>query len=338
MARYVRICGCAIGGLVLAALMLGAAPARAEQHELRIGIQFGLVYLPVAVADDQGYFVAEAGKLGLDDLKVTIQRFSGSPAINEALISDSVDVGAYGVPGLLIAWDKTRLRQDVVGLAGLAAHSFVLETNKPEIKRFTDFGEQDRIAVPASTSTQAILMRMAAEKFYGSGQYARIDKLLVSMPHPDATTALLAGRSITGYVATPPFIATLARSPKIHAVLTSKQILGEEATGAALGAGRKFVETNPNLVQAIIAALEDAKGFIEKTPSAAADIYIKSESSKLPKDEILAMLQDGSIVYNTTPTGIKAFADFMAKTGELKTDPDSWKDVFVPLLRDREGS
>jgi NitT/TauT family transport system substrate-binding protein len=64
---------------------------------------------------------------------------------------------------------------------------------------------------------------MAAERFYGPGQYARVDPLLVSMPHPEATIALLAGRAvITAYVATPPFIAALRKSDKIHAVLRSK--------------------------------------------------------------------------------------------------------------------
>ncbi len=180
-------------------------------------------------------------------------------------------------PGLLIAWDKTRGRMDVAGIAGLAAHPFILDTNKPNVKKLADFTDEDRIATPATTSPQAILMRMAAEQEFGPGQFARIDKLLVSMPHPDATAALLSG-TISGYVATPPFIAPLAKSDKIHAVVTSKQILGgQEATGAALGAGKKFVDANPKVVAAIVAALDDAHDFIAKDPDAAADIYIKSE-------------------------------------------------------------
>ena len=178
-------------------------------NEIRIGIQFGLIYLPVEVADAQGFFAAEAKKAGIPDLKVTIQRFSGSPAVTDAVLSDNIDFGAFGTPGLLIAWEKTRGHQDVAGLGSLGANSFVLDTNKPEIKSLTDFTDNDQIAVPATTSPQAIVLRMAAEKFYGEGQYKRVDKLLVSMPHPDATAALLAGRVISGYMATAPFIAVL---------------------------------------------------------------------------------------------------------------------------------
>ena len=318
--------------------LFGIAPARAEVSEVRIAIQFGLVYLPVAVAEAQGYFASEARKQGLTDLKVSVQRFSGSPAVNDAVLSGNVEVGAYGVPGLLIAWDKTQGRMAVKGIAALAAHPFILDTNKPNIKKLADFTDQDRIATPATTSPQAILMRMAAEQEFGPGQYARIDKLLVSMPHPDATAGLLAG-TISGYVATPPFIAPLAKSDKIHAVITSKQILGgEEATGAALGAAQKFVEANPKTVAAIVAALDDARAFIAKDPGAAADIWIKSESSKMPKAEVLQMLSDGTLSYSVAPTGILKFAHFMAETGEIKHEPESWQDVFFPVLGGRKGS
>jgi NitT/TauT family transport system substrate-binding protein len=320
------------------ALMLMSAPSNAEVKEVRIGVQYGLVYLPVAVAEAQGFFAEEANKAGLAELKVTINRFSGSTAISDAFLSSNIDVGVWGVPALLLMWDVTKRRYDVHGLAALAAHPFILETNKPEIKSLADFGESDRIAVPSSTSPQAILMRMAAERIYGPGQHKRIDSLLVAMPHPEATTALLAGGTgITGYVATPPFIAPLQRSDKIHAVIRSKEILdGEEVTGAALGTSQKFVKENPTIARAIVAALDDAIRFIKAKPDVAADIYIKSEASKLNRQDVLDMLSDGTMLYDTTPSGIMKFASFMARTGQLKSEPRSWEDVFFPLLKDRK--
>jgi ABC-type nitrate/sulfonate/bicarbonate transport system substrate-binding protein len=73
------------------------APARAEVNEVHIGIQYGLIYLPVVVADAQGFFAIEAKKAGLPDLKVTVQRFSGSPAITDAVLSGNIDVGAFAL-------------------------------------------------------------------------------------------------------------------------------------------------------------------------------------------------------------------------------------------------
>src|SRR5271154_2383686 len=191
VSRYRRLGRVFAAASVLVAAAI-ATPARAEVGEVRIGVQFGLIYLPVAVADAQGFFAIEAKKAGLPDLKVTVQRFSGSPAITDAVLSSNVDVGAFGTPGLLIAWEKTKGHQEVAGLAALGANAFILETNKPQIKSLADFGDNDQIAVPATTSPQAIVMRMAAEQAFGD--YKRLDKLLVSMPHPDATAALLSGQ------------------------------------------------------------------------------------------------------------------------------------------------
>jgi NitT/TauT family transport system substrate-binding protein len=322
-----------IGAVMLAGSIGGA---RAEVNQVRIGIQFGLIYLPIVVAEAKGYFTEEARKAGLADLKVDVQRFSGSPAITDAVLSGNVDIGAFGLPGLLIAWEKTKGRQDVAGLAALGANAFVLATNRPQIKTLADFGDNDQIAVPATTSPQAVVMRMAAEQAFGD--YRRVDRLLVTMPHPDATAALLSGRIIAGYVATAPYTAMLKQSDKIHVVTTSKQILGEEMTGVSLGAGKKFVDANPTVARVVIAATEDAMAFIAKDPAAAADLYLASEPAKLSRDDVSAFLTDGSILFNVAPSGLEKLAGFMARTGELKAAPPSWQAVYFPLLGDRHGS
>lgn len=324
------------GAALVGCVAVAAAPVRAEVNEVRVGIQFGLIYLPVVVADSQGFFAAEAKKAGLPDLKITVQRFSGSPAVTDAVLSGNADVGAFGSPGILIVWEKTKGRQDVAALAALGANAFSLETNKPQIKSLADFGDNDRIAVPATTSPQAVVLRMAAEQSFGD--YRHLDKLLVSMPHPDATAALMSGQIISGYMATAPFTAMLKRSDKVHVVTTSKAILGEEMTGIILGAGKKFVDANPTVARVVIAAAEDAMKFIAANPGVAADIYLKSEADKTSRDDVMALLTDGSIVFSVAPTGLMKLANFMAKTGEIKTAPKSWQDVFFPLLGDRPGS
>src|SRR5262249_2267991 len=82
---------------LIASMIAGfTEPARSEISDVRIGIQFGLIYLPITVAEAQGYFSQEAKKAGLPEFKVTIQRFSGTPAINDALFSGSVDLGVLG--------------------------------------------------------------------------------------------------------------------------------------------------------------------------------------------------------------------------------------------------
>jgi NitT/TauT family transport system substrate-binding protein len=78
--------------------------------------------------------------------------------------------------------------------------------------------------------------------------------------------------------------------------------------------------------------------FMAKEPDKAADIYLKTESSKTPKSDVFSMITDGSISYAVAPTGVMKFADFMAKTGEIKVAPKSWEEVFFPLIGARKGS
>ncbi len=316
-----------------------AAPARSETAEVRIGLQYGFIYLPIEIARSEGFIEKRAEELGVGKVKVTLRRFSGTPAMNEALLSNNVDFGALGLPGLLIVWEKTRGRLAVKGLAGMPLNAFFLYTNKPAIKSLADFTERDRIAVPAPNSGQGILLEMAAEKLFGPGQFTRVDKLMVSLPHPDATTALLAGGSIAGYFSVPPYSQILARDSRVHLVTTSKEIFGGfEASGAGLAGSQHFIDTNPLVSRAVLMGLDDAMRLWKDNPRRAAEIYLASEPAKLAIEDVVEILRDGSTSPQVAPQGVMALAAFMAKTGMLKTPPQSWKDVFFPLIHDRDGN
>ena len=285
-------------------------------------------------------FRDQARKAGLGELNVIVQRFTGGSAMNDALISGTTDIALYGPTALLVAWDKTKGRENITALTGLATYPIILFSNKPEIRSFADFGKGDRVAVPGHISPHAVLMRMAAERFHGSEKYAEVDHLLVTMAHPDATAALLAGKaSITGYFASPPFSDVLRKSDKVHAVISSKELLdGNDATIALLAATKGFVDANPTVAQVAVAAIEEAIAFINRDPSTAADNYIKSEASKMAKSDILESLTAGGIVYSVSPSGLMKFSNFMAKTGTLKNAPGKWQDVFFPFIHDRNGN
>ena len=65
---------------ILAIVALTGRPARAETDEIRVGLQYGLIYLPIQIAADEGFVEKRAQALGLGPLKVTVQRFSGTTA------------------------------------------------------------------------------------------------------------------------------------------------------------------------------------------------------------------------------------------------------------------
>ncbi len=181
-----------VGGL--AAAMLGGplSPARAATNEVRIAQQFGLTYLPLIVAHNRKLIEAQAKAAGLEDLKVTWVRLGGGSAVNEALISGSVDYATAGLGPLLTLWDKTRSNLDVRGVLSLDASAVLLNVNRADLKTLADLKDSDRIALPAvKVSHQAVLLQMAAAKALGSDKYTKFDKLTVTLPHPEAYIALL---------------------------------------------------------------------------------------------------------------------------------------------------
>lgn len=322
-----------LGSLVLAALACLVVPARAETTKVRLAVQFGLIYLPVVIAQEEGLFVREAKALGLPALDVDIARLSGSNAMTDAVLSGSIDLGAFGTPGLLIAWEKSRGRQRITGLAALGAHRHRLFTANPKLRTLKDFTDQDKIAAPGNNSPQAILLRIAAEQLLGSAQKA--DQLLVSMPHPEALAAVQTG-ALSGYISSPPFSQILERNPRIHPVLSSTEFFGgTDASVVILGGFRGFMDENPKVAAALLAGIDAANRSIAADPRRAAEIYLRSERVKLSEDEVVQILTDGSITYGAAPRGLVRYAAYMQRLGLLRSAPKTWQEVFAPLLEGR---
>lgn len=331
----IRTRRCALGTIAGAGILaILPRPAHSAPTTVTIAIQYGVGYLPVMIAERLGLFVAHAKAAGAD-ATIALTRMSGATAINDALISGSVDIGAYGLPGVLIAREKTLRNLGIRGLCSLSTLPYGLYTNVPGIKSVSDIGPNDRVAVTAPNTPQAELLRMASEQAFGDAH--KLDTQMVSLPHPDATVALMTGRSVTLYFATPPFSQVLESAPGIHRVTGSKEIIGNEVTGAVLGTTAKFA-AKPGLAKAVVDALGEASDIIAHDPSRAAAIYLESEASKLTPAQIEALLREVGGLFGTTPSGTMAFATFMTKQNELKSPPARWQDAFYPPVSDGAGS
>ena len=92
----------------------------------------------------------------------------------------------------------------------------------------------------------------------------------------------------------------------------------------------KFRSDNPKLYAAFIAAMKEATGIINADKRKGAEIYLKVTGEKTPIDEVMEVLADPDIQFNTKLGGIRAFVAFMGKTGTLKNPPADWKDMFFP--------
>jgi NitT/TauT family transport system substrate-binding protein len=319
--------------LVLAAFIATAALPAVAQTPVKIGIGFGIGFLPMFIADELKLVEKHGKEEGLD-LRATYQRFSGSSAMQDAILSGAVDMGVYGVPALLIVWDKAHgSPQQVIGVAGVNASPLVLVTNKPDAKSLSDLAPADRIAMPALVSPQMYVLQMLSEKTFGAGQQDRLKNQVVALPHPESINAILSGGSeVKAYFSTPPFTQIALDSGKAHRLAMSDDAFGGRSSFLVLGATKRFLDANPKVATAMIKALEEAAELIRNDPRRAAEIYMKVEPSKLVDvEKVAAMLKSMPDDFGVAVHGVKAYADYMARRGGLKNVPATWKDVF-PLI------
>ncbi|MFZ4858698.1 MAG: ABC transporter substrate-binding protein [Desulfuromonadaceae bacterium] len=324
--------------LALVLLMTSVIPSYAEVKEVRLAKQYGLGYLPLIVMEEQNLIEKHAKATGLGDLKVTWATLGGGGAVNDALLSGSVDYISSGVAPLVVLWAKSK--GTVKGVSALLSTPNYLNTNNPSVKSIRDLTDKDRIGLPTvKVSIQAIILQMAAAKEFGQDNFGKLDKLTVSMKHPDAMAALLSGKSeITGHLTSPPFMFQELDNKAVRTILNSYDVLGGPHTFLVFTTSTAFHDNNPKTYAAVFAALEEAIVFINKNKRSAVEIYQKASKTKESLDDLLKELNQPSLAYTTTPLNISKFSDFMYQTGTIKTKPASWKDLFFPNVHGKKGS
>jgi NitT/TauT family transport system substrate-binding protein len=261
--------------------------------------------------------------------------------MNDALLSGSVHFATIGTPGLLLIWDKTRgTTNEVKGICSLTTAPMYLNTRNPKINSLKDFTDADKIALPAvKSSFQAIALQMAAAREFGLEHYARLDKLTVSMKHPDAMASLLSSKGeISSHFASSPFMYQELKQQGIRRVLNTKDVSGDTSFVVAYTTS-KFRDANPQLYAAFLAAMEEAIAIINSDKKGAAGTYLEMTNGPLSELPLhIEMLSDPDAKYATTPEGTLKLARFMRAVGTLKNQPTSWKDLFFDNIHGADGS
>ena len=333
----------ALVGLAAALLGLGPLSALAQPKELKIGVQYGLGYLPLYVARDAGLFDKQMKAQGLEPVPVRIVNFTGGPQIQDGLLSNTLDIGAGGITVLLIARDKTRGGgdQEMRGLTALSSVPYDLWTIDTKLKSLRDLDPaKNKIGLPAAkVSVPAIFLQMASEQINGIGKHAAFDPLTVSLAQPDGLISLMAGGStVDSYLFAPPFSQQMRDKPNVHRVWSSNELFGSPITALASWTTARFHREHPKEAAAFVAAIRDAIELIRTDKTRAASIYVKAEPSKLPADYFAKVLQDPDVRFSLAPENSVKIAEFLARTGRLKQKPADWKDTFFAEVHGENGS
>jgi NitT/TauT family transport system substrate-binding protein len=318
----------------------GGGTVRARQPELKIGQQYGIGYLPFHVLKNRGLLEAHARKAGIPDLKVTWASLGGGANVNDALLSGAVDIGSGGVGAFLTLWDKSRASVDVRGIAALNALPMHLVSNNPDVQTIRDLTDKDRIALPSvKISIQAVTLQMAAEQAFGPGKHDVLDKLTVSMRHPDALAALISRKTeITGHFGAPPFQNQALETPGVRSVLNSFDVLGGPTSFNVAWTTAAFRARNPELYGVFLSALREAQDLITNDAKEAARIYVAEDQGKLEPAFIEKIVNGPGAQFSVVPLNITRYSDFLARIGGIKTKPDNWRDLFFPELHGEAGS
>lgn len=315
-------------------LLVGAAEtAIGEVAQIKIGRSNSVGYLPIMVMEDLKLLEKHAKAAGLSDVAVQYIALGGGAALNDALLSDSLQIASGGVPPFLLLWSKTQNNLQVKALSALNSMEVYLNTRNPDVRSIKDFTQKDRIAVlSAKSSLQAMLLQMEAAKVFGANNYAQLDPLTVSMPLADAAMQLISGSGgqITSDFTVPPFSYQELAVPGVRAVLTSREIVGGPSTYTLAYTTTRFQSANPKLSAAFIAALDEEIRFINQDRKAAGDVFVRVSKSTAPREMIDRMLSDPAITFERTPQNLMRFADFMHMRGTIQAKPMSWKDFFFP--------
>jgi NitT/TauT family transport system substrate-binding protein len=314
-------------------LALMAPLGHAEVNEIRIPTGAGGVgFLPLLVMEKNHLIEKHA------NVKVRWINIGGPAVMNDALLSGSADFITAGPPAFITLWDRTVTSAKIKGVAAMSSMPMYLNTRADHLKKLDDVTDKDKIAVTAiKVSIPSIIMQMYAKQKYG--QATRFDKYTVTMTHPDAVIALLAGSAIDAHFTSPPFAQREKKDPRVRTIMLSDDVTGGSTTFTMVSTTTKFREQNPKVYAAVLKAINEANQMIAADKKAAAELLLASTNDKgFSVQEIVDVLSDPHIKFTTTPENVMKYAGFMYGIGSIKNRPGSWKDMFFPEIHGAPGS
>ena len=313
------------------AFFLVCPPAYA-QEQVRVGIGFGLAFLPVYICEDLK-LVEKYAKAEHLDVKASYQRLLGAAQMQDAISSGSIDMAPFGPAPFLAAWERQKdSPQQVVVVSGITTMPLQLLSDRPGVTTLADMGPTDRIAMPSLTAPQMFFLQMQAAKVFN--KYDHLDDQVMALPPADAVAALIDGAGmVTAFFSSPPYTQLALRDSKVHSVLNSTDVIGGKASFLLMGATRAYVDAHPQMAEIVEKAMDEAARIIRDDPRRAMQIYLTHEPSKALSGPLIeTVLRDIKDEFGSGIYGVKALADFMSEHGALKEAPRSWKYIVAPAM------
>ncbi|HTI14925.1 MAG TPA: ABC transporter substrate-binding protein [Dictyobacter sp.] len=247
-------------------------------------------------------------------------------AVREAIISHQGQLGTLGIPPFLVGWDKGMNWK--VLIATSRSDSWLVAMN-PKFQSLKDFGPDDKIGVVAPDSQQAILLRKAAEQQLGNAH--ALDRNLVAIGSADGEQALLSGQ-LAAQLSGSPFQQREVAAGG-HIILHSTDIFGPVGTGLTV-LPQSFYNQYPTFSQKLYQDLKDASAYVASHHEEAANYLAQDQGGGGGGNaaQFKTQLDDKELIFETTPSGLITYANFMKSTGLISKVPQSVNDLELPTV------
>jgi NitT/TauT family transport system substrate-binding protein len=322
--RLVRFAvGCAF---VIAAASASAQIEKKDIH-IAVGGQASFYYLPLTIAERQGYFRDEG-------LNVKISDFAGGSVALRAVVGGSADVVSGAYEHTISLQSKKQYFQAFVAQGRLPQIAFGVATSKAgSVKSLKDL-KGLRVGVSAPGSSTHNLVKQLLKK---GGLDPNKDVSVVGVGLASQAVAALKSGQIDAISNTDPVMTRLEQDGSIKLMADTRTLKGtQEVWGAPLPAGVlhaaiEFVQKNPNTVQALANAIVRADKWIAK--ASATDVARVVPEAYLLGDRALYLFSFNKVKEAISPDGIISDAGAKATVKALSEFDPNIKPAEIDLSR-----
>ena len=124
-----------MAALGLAAALLAHQSAMAEVREVQIATHYGFGFLPMMIIEHEHLFDKRLAEAGQKDVSVHWSTLGVGTAMNDALLSGSLDIASGGIAPFIVLWAKAKNTLEVRAISALDSMPLSFNTRNPDVHR-----------------------------------------------------------------------------------------------------------------------------------------------------------------------------------------------------------